>query len=72
MDSAGLYRAQVHFDDGGDAKGGDFLLILRSVDDKKIALGAPDATSSKRDDRAKAPPYPARGELARVETKRIA
>ena len=68
VDSAGLYRAQVHFDGGEDAKGGDFLLTLRSIDEKKIALGAADATSSKQDDRAKVSPYPASGELARVET----
>ena len=67
LDSAGLYRAQVHFDDGEDAKGGDFLLTLRSIDEKKIALGAADATSSKQDDGSKASPYPASGELVRVE-----
>ena len=67
MDSAGLYRAQVHFDGGEDAKGGDFLLTLRSIDEKKIALGAPDATSPKQDDGAKASPYPASGELTRIE-----
>jgi class 3 adenylate cyclase/tRNA A-37 threonylcarbamoyl transferase component Bud32 len=67
VDSAGLYRAQVHFDDGEDAKGGDSLLTLRSIDEKKIALGTPDTTSSKQDDRAKTSPYPASGELARVE-----
>ena len=67
LDSTGLYRAQVHFDDREDAKGGDFLLTLRSIDEKKIALGAPDVGASAQDDGAKAPPYPASGELARVE-----
>ncbi|MDP9254850.1 MAG: hypothetical protein M3O66_07950 [Verrucomicrobiota bacterium] len=67
VDSAGLYRAQVHFDDGEDAKGGESLLTLRSIDEKKIALGTPDTTSSKQDDGAKTSPYPASGELARVE-----
>jgi hypothetical protein len=67
VDSAGLYRAQVHFDGGDEAKGGDSLLTLRSIDEKKVAVGAPDATSPKLDDGAKASPYPVSGELTRIE-----
>jgi serine/threonine protein kinase len=67
VDSAGLYHAQVHFDGAEGDKAGDFLLSLRCVDDKKIALAAPEATASNPSDPAKASPYPATGELARIE-----
>ena len=67
VDGNGLYRAKVHFDDGGDSEGKDFLLTLRSIDEKKIALASPDA-SPKEEDQAGASPYPASGELTRVET----
>jgi serine/threonine protein kinase len=54
----GIYRAQVHFDDGEAA------LALRVVDDKKIAL-ASDAGSGSRDTKT-SQPYAATGELERV------
>ena len=67
IDGNGLYTAQIHFNDSDDAKTGNFLLTLRSIDEQKIALAAPDA-GSKEDDGAKASPYPASGELTRLRT----
>ena len=58
LDSTGLYRAQVHFDDREDTKGGDFLLTLRSIDEKKIALGAPNAIAPAQDDQPRHRPIP--------------
>jgi hypothetical protein len=54
----GLYRAQVHFDDG------EVALALRSVDEKQIAL-APDAGPSGREAKA-SQSYAATGELERL------
>ena len=68
VDGSGLYHAQIHFNDSDDAKGGSFLLTLRSIDEKKIVLAVPDAASAKEEDGAKASPYPVSGELARAET----
>ena len=64
----GIYRAQVHFDDGQRAGDGDVSLGLRCVDEKKVAL-VPDAAGSGRNIEANAlPPYSATGNLERVET----
>jgi orotate phosphoribosyltransferase-like protein len=64
----GIYRAQVHFDDGQQGEGGDVSLALGCVDEKKVAL-LPDAAGSGRDIESKVlPTYSAGGNLERVET----
>jgi tRNA A-37 threonylcarbamoyl transferase component Bud32 len=67
--SDGLYRAQVNV---GQTESGNVTLVLRSVDEKKIALApeALDSGASGADDRAKSPAYPAAGELEKMEATR--
>jgi hypothetical protein len=57
----GIYRAQVHLDDG------DVALALHSVDDKKISL-APDAATTGHDAKT-GQPYAVTGELERTEER---
>jgi hypothetical protein len=64
--SDGMYRAQMHFDKTEGGKAEDVRLALRSRDEKKIEL-VTEASSNPDEPGQPLSPYPASGELERVE-----